>query len=184
MKLFRYAAFLVMMGWSGALCAQKGYLHMELQGGYELFPGMSNKSGYDINVGGRYSFSDKYYVACNLHAGINNGSYKGVYAGETTSLDHTLREYMFGVGPGIYLYNGGNRWIYADVLAGYGWGEELKASADSSTKSLSGFASAVRLGVEYQLSWGWIIGTSAGAYLVGDRVRPAINLKLGFLMNL
>lgn len=163
--------------------AQAGYLHVELQAGYELFPEMSAKSGYDINIGGRYAFNDRYFVAGTLHGGINNGTYEGVYAGEPTRLDHTLRSYMVGVGPGVYLYNGGDGWIYADVLAGYGFGEELKSSAESRSKSLAGLAAALRLGVEKQLA-GHIVGLSVGGYLVGGRIRPAINLKWGLFLNL
>ncbi|NPD90856.1 outer membrane beta-barrel protein [Xylanibacter muris] len=164
--------------------AQTGYLHIELQGGYELFHDMSNKSGYDINIGCRYAFNERFFAACTLHGGINNGTYEGIYAGEPTKLDHTMREYMIGAGPGIYLYNGGNKWIYADILAGYGFGEELKASSESQSKSLNGFASAARIGAEYQTKNGWIIGLNAGGYLVGGELRPAINMKFGVFFNL
>ncbi|MCD8237378.1 MAG: outer membrane beta-barrel protein [Prevotellaceae bacterium] len=164
--------------------AQTGYTHIELQGGYELFPDMSNKSGIGFNVGARYAFTEKYFVATLLHCGINNGSYEGMYAGETTKLDHTLREYMIGAGPGIYLYNGGNKWIYTDILVGYGFGEELKSSENSSSKSLNSLAVTVQTGAEYQLNNGWIIGANIGGYLVGGKIRPAICLKWGVLITL
>ncbi len=168
------------------LCAgaQAEYTHIDLQGGYELFPDMSCKSGYNLNIGMRYVWNERYFVSATLHAGINNGTYEALYAGEYAQLDHTLREYMAGIGPGIYLYNGGDRWIYADILAGYGFGEELKASSDSQTSSLNGFASAVRIGVEYQLNAGHIIGVCAGGYMTGKQIRPAVNLKYGLFLNL
>ncbi|MDC2175205.1 outer membrane beta-barrel protein [Bacteroides thetaiotaomicron] len=164
--------------------SQEGYTHIELQGGYELFPDMSKKSGTSFNIGARYTFNEKYFVATLLHCGINNGTYEGVYAGETTKLDHTLREYMIGVGPGIYLYNGGNKWIYANILIGYGFGKELKTSANSTSGSLNSFATTSQVGIEYQLNNGWIIGANIGGYLVGGKIRPAACLKWGVLLSL
>ena len=164
--------------------AQAGYTQIELQGGYELFPDMSKKSGVALNLGARYAFDERYFIAALLHCGINNGSYEGEYTGETTSLKHTMREYMLGVGPGIYLYNGTDQWIYADVLVGYGFGEELKASEDSKTRSLNGLATAVQIGAERQTSAGWIFGANLGGYLVGGKVRPAVCLKCGAFFNI
>ncbi len=164
--------------------AQADYTHVELQGGYEPFPGMSNKSGVCLNLGGRYAFNERFFVAAMIHSGINNGSYKGMYAGEKTRLKHNMREYMIGAGPGVYLYNGGDKWIYADVLLGYGFGEEKKASEDSYTKSLNGFAAAVQVGAERQTESGWVFGANLGGYFVGGEVRPALCLKCGLLLNL
>lgn len=118
-----------------------------------------------------------------IHSGINNGSYKGMYAGEKTKLKHNMREYMIGAGPGVYLYNGGDKWVYADVLLGYGFGEEKKASEDSSAKSLDGFAAALQIGAEGQTESGWIFGANMGGYVVGGKIRPALSLKCGLLLN-
>ena len=93
---------LLLCAWASGF-AQAGYTHVELQGGYELFPGMSNKSGVCLNLGGRYAFNERLFVAAMIHSGINNGSYKGMYAGEKTKLKHNMREYMIGAGPGVYL---------------------------------------------------------------------------------
>lgn len=164
--------------------AQAGYTHVEIQGGYEMFPDMSKKSGLSLNLGARYSFNERYFVATMLHCGINNGSYDGVYAGEQTKLDHTLREYIIGAGPGIYLYNGGDKWIYTDLLVGYGFGEELKSSENSSSRSLSGFATAAQVGVEYQLNNGLILGSNIAGYYIGERISFSINLKCGVLLNI
>lgn len=164
--------------------AQVGYTHIELQGGYELFPNMSNKSGISLNMGARYAFDERYFAAALLHCGINNGSYDGLYAGEITKLKHTLREYIIGVGPGVYLYNGGDKWIYADILVGYGCGEERKASENSTSRSLNGFATIVQVGVERQLNSGWIIGVNMDGYLVGGKIRPAVCLKCGALFSI
>ena len=71
---------LLLCAWASGF-AQAGYTHVELQGGYELFPGMSNKSGVCLNLGGRYAFNERLFVAAMIHSGINNGSYKGMYAG-------------------------------------------------------------------------------------------------------
>lgn len=179
-----HLAALLLCALSLSARAQAGYTHVDLQAGYELFPDMSSKSGYNLNIGTRYALNDKYFIAATLHAGINNGTYEGIYAGEPTQLDHTLREYMLGIGPGLYLYNGGDRWLYADLLAGYGFGEELKSSSDSQRTTLNGFASALRIGAEYQLKAGHIIGICAAAYLTGQQLRPAINLKYGLFLNL
>ena len=84
---------LLLCAWASGF-AQAGYTHVELQGGYELFPGMSNKSGVCLNLGGRYAFNERLFVAAMIHSGINNGSYKGMYAGEKTKLKHNMREYM------------------------------------------------------------------------------------------
>lgn len=184
MTTLRYLVTLLWCSLSLWTRAQAGYTQIDLQAGYELFPDMSCKSGYNLNIGMRYAFSDKYYASATLHAGINNGTYQAVYAGEPAQLDHTLREYMLGIGPGVYLYNGGNRWLYADLLVGYGFGEELKASSASQSTPLSGFASAVRIGAEYQLTTGHVIGICAGGYLTGKQLRPAINLKYGLFLNL
>ncbi len=167
-----------------ACFGQAGYTHVELQGGYELFPDMSSKSGLGLNLGARYAFDEKYFIATLLHCGINNGSYKDLYAGETTKLKHTLREYMIGAGPGIYLYNGGSEWIYTDILIGYGFGEELKASENSRRRSLNGLASAIQIGVERQTESGWVVGMNLGGYLVGGNIRPAISVKCGALLNI
>jgi len=164
--------------------AQAGYTHIELQGGYEYFPDMSKKSGIGLNLGARYAFDEKFFIAALIHSGINNGKYEGQYAGETTKLKHTMREYMIGAGPGFYLYNGGDKWIYADLLVGYGFGEELKASENSIRHSLNGLASAIQIGVERQADSGWIYGMNLGGYLVGGNVRPAISVKCGLLLNL
>lgn len=163
--------------------AQVSYTHIELQGGYELFPDMSKKSGTSLNMGIRYAFDERYFIAALMHCGINNGSYKGLYAGEITNLKHTLREYMIGVGPGIYLYNGGNKWIYADILIGYGFGEELKVSENSTSQSLNGFATTVQVGIERQTNRGWIIGVNMGGHLVGGKLRPEVCLKCGALFS-
>jgi len=164
--------------------AQADYTHIELQCGYELSSYMSNKSGVSLNMGGRYAFSERYFVAALVHCGINNGTYKGIYAGETTDLKHTLREYMIGAGPGIYLYNGGNKWIYADVFVGYGFGEERKASENSTSRSLNGFATAVQVGVERQTKGGWILGVNMGGHLIGGKVSPTVCLKCGALFSI
>ena len=95
-----------------------------------------------------------------------------------------MREYMLGVGPGIYLYNGGDQWIYADVLVGYGFGEELKSSEDSERRSLNGLATAVQIGIERQTKSGWIIGINTGGFLVGGKIRPTVCLKCGALFSI
>lgn len=161
--------------------AQEKLTHFEVYGGYECFPDMTNKSGWSINAGAGYAFTQKYYMAAMLHCGINNGKFTGMYAGEKTRLSHNLREYMIGIGPGIYLYNGGDKWIHADVLLGYGFGEETKDGSDEAKrKSLDSFATAVRLGLEYQLNNGIILGINAGGYYVGNEIRPAVCAKIGF----
>ncbi len=162
MKLKSFLLFLPLLFVGTGALAQVGYTHIELQGGYELFPDMSKKSGGNLNFGVRYAFSERYFMATIMHCGINNGSSEGQYAGEVTNLKHTMREYMLGVGPGIYLYNGGDQWIYADVLVGYGFGEELKSSEDS----------------------GWIIGINTGGFLVGGKIRPTVCLKCGALFSI
>ena len=91
---------------------------------------------------------------------------------------------MIGAGPGIYLYNGGSAWIYTDLIIGYGFGEELKASENSRSNSLDGLASAIRIGVERQTESGWIVGMNLGGYLVGGNVRPAICVKCGAMFNI
>lgn len=184
-KIVMSLLFLSLMIVSAQECrAQAGYWHIELQGGYELFHDMSNKSGYDLGLGCRYGINERFYGAFMLHGGINNGHYEGIYASEKTKLDHTMREYMIGLGPGMYLYNGGNSWIFAEILLGYGFGEELKSAEESTRKSLDGFASAARIGVDFQISNGLILGLNTGAYLVGGEVRPVVNVKVGMLLNL
>ena len=51
---------LLLCAWASGF-AQAGYTHVELQGGYELFPGMSNKSGVCLNLGGRYAFNERLF---------------------------------------------------------------------------------------------------------------------------
>ena len=97
--------------------AQEKLTHFEVYGGYECFPDMTNKSGWSINAGAGYAFTQKYYMAAMLHCGINNGKFTGMYAGEKTRLSHNLREYMIGIGPGVYLYNGGDKWTPMCCLA-------------------------------------------------------------------
>lgn len=184
MKLKSFLLFLPLLFVGTGALAQVGYTHIELQGGYELFPDMSKKSGGNLNFGVRYAFSERYFMATIMHCGINNGSYEGQYAGEVTNLKHTMREYMLGVGPGIYLYNGGDQWIYADVLVGYGFGEELKSSEDSERRSLNGLATAVQIGIERQTNSGWIIGINTGGFLVGGKIRPTVCLKCGALFSI
>ena len=184
MRLKRLLLFpLLLCAWADGF-AQEDYTHVELQGGYELFPGMSNKSGVCLNLGGRYAFNERFFAAAMIHSGINNGSYMGTYAGERTKLKHNMREYMIGAGPGVSVYNGGEKWIYADVLLGYGFGEERRASEESSTKSLDGFAAAAHIGAEGQTEGGWVLGASLGGYFVGGEIRPALSLKCGLLLNL
>lgn len=64
------------------------------------------------------------------------------------------------------------------------FGEELKASENSTSKSLNGFAAAVQLGIERQINNGLIIGVNTGAYLIGGKVSPSLCLKAGMFLNL
>ena len=57
MKLKSFLLFLPLLFVGTGALAQVGYTHIELQGGYELFPDMSKKSGGNLNFGVRYAFS-------------------------------------------------------------------------------------------------------------------------------
>ena len=62
MKLKSFLLFLPLLFVGTGALAQVGYTHIELQGGYELFPDMSKKSGGNLNFGVRYAFSERYFM--------------------------------------------------------------------------------------------------------------------------
>lgn len=164
--------------------AQPRIPHFEIQAGCEYMYEMSRKPGVAVDVGGRIGITDKYYAAASLHAGINNGYYTVEDDGEQMQREDNLREYMLGIGPGVYLYSEGDRWINAELLMGYGFGERTSQKIAENDRPLNGFAAAFRIGTEFAMSNGLIWGLNTAAYCIGKKIHPAINLKIGFFLDL
>lgn len=162
--------------------AQKEYSHFEAQAGYELFPDLKQKSGVTFGLGGRYNFNDRYFAAALLQYGMSIGNF-GNSDDLFDTTDYSLREYMIGVGPGMYLFNWEDGWVYADVLLGYGRGLNTDIPDYYSTGFLKKFAGAVQVGIEYVTVGDCIVGANISSFLLGGKFRASIGIKCGLLLD-
>lgn len=190
-NLFRFCLLCLWVGQTCFdACAQRiGVGQIQLGGGYKLFPGMTNVSGWNYSLGGRYFFTEKYYAVALLHTAFNKGTYTKMYKEHELTLKHEENGAFIGIGPGMYLLDNVPKLsVYGQCLLGYSRVElygnpKIEPTTDEQLlEQRSGLSGAVMFGVEIGTSSIW--GANAGLYYMGRRIRPAINLTWGFYFDL
>jgi len=160
------------------------YIHLDVSAGIQYFDGMTQKIGWDYNIGGRLLFNDRWFLGALIHQGINNGKYDGIYAGEPARLDHNRTATLFAIGPGYMHMLDERVMASAQLLAGYGTLEtdgnpKVKEPDDVESHSFKKFSCAAVLGLDYILDW-IVIGTNLTTHYIDGHVMPSVNLKFGF----
>lgn len=159
------------------------YIHIDISAGIQYFDGMSEKIGWDYNIGGRLLLNEKWFLGALVHQGINKGKYDGMYAGEPSKLEHERNAAFFGLGPGyMYKVNDALK-AFGQVLGGWGAMETIgnpnvKVVNDIESHTYKGFSAAVVLGVEQNLN-GHVLGVNLTTHCIDSHIMPSINLKYG-----
>ena len=72
--------------------------------GYEHFPELGKRNGYDIGVEYKNYMRKKFYFVANFHAGVNDGTKAVAYERDGINyrfdLHNSVRDYMLGIGLG------------------------------------------------------------------------------------
>lgn len=190
-SIFRLCLLCLLVGQTAffAVAQRIGVGHFQLGGGYKLFPGMSNVSGWNYSFSCRYHLTEKYYAVALLHMASNKGHYTKAYKGGELRLSHREEGAFIGAGPGVYLLDQIPKLsVYAQCLLGYSRVELVgnpnvePVSSDQISEERRSVAGALMVGVERGSMY--IIGANAGLYYMGRRIRPAINLTWGFYFDL
>lgn len=166
---------------------RSGIGHIQIGAGYKLFPGMSNISGWNYSLGGRYFVTEKYYATALLHTSFNQGHHRQTY-GDGIRLIHSEKGAFVGIGPGMYFMETSRLSFYGQIIAGYSWMEMYgnlqpeQTFSEQIYEERRGLASAIMAGVETGSTYIW--GANIGLYYMGRRLRPALNITFGFYFDL
>ncbi|EJX03787.1 hypothetical protein, secreted [gut metagenome] len=75
--------------------------------GYEEFPQLNKRNGYDLGVKWKHYLNKRFYTLVNFHVGVNDGTEKVSYERDgihyNFDLNNSVRNYMLGFGAGYDL---------------------------------------------------------------------------------
>ena len=176
--------------------AQKGSSQFSLFGGFEHFPELKCRNGYNVGVEFKHYLNNRVYALANFHAGVNDGT-KNV-SDTRDEIDYnfdlstSVRDYMLGFGIGGDLLHINRHKIYMQGTVGIGSSEQyedgitlspggaydiVKTYEEKSTR----FAISASAGYDYQLTDWLSIGVNYTGWQIGYEYKNSANVKLGII---
>lgn len=193
-KLFLIIAIYIVT--SANAFSQKGNSQFSFFGGYEHFPELKCRNGYNVGVEFKHYLNKRIYALANFHAGVNDGSEKVSYTRNLVdynfNLSNSVRDYMLGFGLGGDLLHINRHKIYMQGTVGIGSSEVYE---DGITLSPGGsydmvetyeekstrFAISASAGYDYQLTDWMSIGVNYTGWQIGYNFKSSANIKLGII---
>lgn len=163
--------------------------------GYEHFPELGKRNGYDIGVEYKNYMRKKFYFVANFHAGVNDGTKAVAYERDGINyrfdLHNSVRDYMLGIGLGYDFLQVKRHSMYVQATVGLGTNEQYKdgivlspSGAYDIVKTFGGvttrFAISVSAGYDYQLTDWLAVGVNYTGWQIGYEFKSSANLKVGF----
>lgn len=174
--------------------AQKGSSQFSLFGGFEHFPELKCRNGYNVGVEFKHYLNNRVYALANFHAGVNDGTKNVSYTRDEIDynfdLSNSVRDYMIGFGIGGDLLHINRHKIYMQGTVGIGSSEQyedgitlspggaydiVKTYEEKSTR----FAISASAGYDYQLTDWLSIGVNYTGWQIGYEYKNSANIKLG-----
>ena len=110
--------------------AQKGSSQFSLFGGFEHFPELKCRNGYNVGVEFKHYLNNRVYALANFHAGVNDGTKNVSYTRDEIDynfdLSNSVRDYMIGFGIGGDLLHINRHKIYMQGTVGIGSSEQYE----------------------------------------------------------
>lgn len=176
--------------------AQKGSSQFSLFGGFEHFPELKCRNGYNVGVEFKHYLNSRVYALANFHAGVNDGTKNVSYTRDEIDynfdLSNSVRDYMLGFGIGGDLLQINRHKIYMQGTIGIGSSEQyedgitlspggaydiVKTYEEKSTR----FAISASAGYDYQLTDWLSIGVNYTGWQIGYEYKNSANIKLGII---
>lgn len=176
--------------------AQKGSSQFSLFGGFEHFPELKCRNGYNVGVEFKHYLNNRVYALANFHAGVNDGTKNVSYTRDEIDynfdLSNSVRDYMIGFGIGGDLLHINRHKIYMQGTVGIGSSEQyedgitlspggaydiVKTYEEKSTR----FAISASAGYDYQLTDWLSIGVNYTGWQIGYEYKNSANVKLGII---
>lgn len=176
--------------------AQKGSSQFSLFGGFEHFPELKCRNGYNVGVEFKHYLNNRVYALANFHAGVNDGTKNVSYTRDEIDynfdLSNSVRDYMLGFGIGGDLLHINRHKIYMQGTVGIGSSEQyedgitlspggaydiVKTYEEKSTR----FAISASAGYDYQLTDWLSIGVNYTGWQIGYEYKNSANVKLGVI---
>lgn len=174
--------------------AQKGSSQFSLFGGFEHFPELKCRNGYNVGIEFKHYLNNRIYALANFHAGVNDGTKNESYTRDEIDynfdLSNSVRDYMLGFGIGGDLLHINRHKIYMQGTVGIGSSEQyedgitlspggaydiVKTYEEKSTR----FAISASAGYDYQLTDWLSIGVNYTGWQIGYEYKNSANIKLG-----
>ena len=163
--------------------------------GYEQFPELHKRNGYDLGVEWKHYLNKRFYTLVNFHAGVNDGTEKVSYKRDgihyNFDLNNSVRDYMLGFGAGYDLLKIKRNTIYLQASVGLGTTDEqidgivlsptgaydiVKTFTTEATR----YAISVSAGYDYQLTDFLAIGVNYTGWQIGYEFKSSANAKISF----
>lgn len=164
-------------------------------GGYEHFPELRKRNGYNIGIEYRHYLRKRIYTVINAHAGVNDGVRNEKYEREgiqyNFDLSNSVRDYMIGLGVGFEVLQKNKHIIYLQGTFGLG---TTDIEQDYITLSPGGaydivktnyeehtrFAISATAGYDYQINNLLAIGVNYTCWQIGYESKNAANVRISF----
>lgn len=176
--------------------SQKGSSQFSFLGGYEHFPELKCRNGYNVGVEFKHYLNNRIYTLANFHAGVNDGKKNESYTRDNIDysfdLSNSVRDYMIGFGLGGDLLHINRHKIYMQGTVGIGSSEQyedgiilspsgaydmVKTYEEKSTR----FAISASAGYDYQLTDWLSVGVNYTGWQIGYEFKNSANIKLGII---
>lgn len=176
--------------------SQKGSSQFSFLGGYEHFPELKCRNGYNVGVEFKHYLNNRIYTLANFHAGVNDGTKNESYTRDNIDysfdLSNSVRDYMIGFGLGGDLLHINRHKIYMQGTVGIGSSEQyedgiilspsgaydmVKTYEEKSTR----FAISASAGYDYQLTDWLSVGVNYTGWQIGYEFKNSANIKLGII---
>lgn len=192
----KHIIFILSIFCSINIYAQKGTTCFSVFGGFEHFPELKCRNGYNIGIEFKHYINNSFYALANFHAGVNDGTKNESYTRDKINynfnLSNSVRDYMLGFGIGADLMHINRHKIYIQGTVGIGSSERyedkitlspggtydmVKTHEEKSTR----FAISVSAGYDYQLTDWLSIGVNYTGWQIGYDYKNSANIKLGVI---
>lgn len=196
MTFMKKILLIIAIAISTNIYAQKGSSQFSLFGGFEHFPELKCRNGYNVGVEFKHYLNNRVYALANFHAGVNDGTKNVSYTRDEIDynfdLSNSVRDYMIGFGIGGDLLHINRHKIYMQGTVGIGSSEQyedgitlspggaydiVKTYEEKSTR----FAISASAGYDYQLTDWLSIGVNYTGWQIGYEYKNSANVKLGVI---
>ena len=170
--------------------AQEGSSLFSVIGGYENFPDMVNKNGYNVGVEFKHYVHKSIFFVAHFHAGINGKDFVVQFeqdGGSDHSLQNKVRDYMMGLGLGADVLQKERHRVYVQGTVGLGNSMKRQELPDIMNapatlmreENVTRYALAASVGYDYRLNRWLSVGVNYTGYYIGYDYKHTANMKLG-----